>query len=234
MSYVSAPMCGPEDVRPEIPHPDGVLMGDVYQPAATVAVGFYDAWHMRHLQVNTLDSGYVSVSSNVPPGTKAGYKASLNAKHSLNLAGTRYLPQTVANNRFLGSVRGALSAKAGVLSLAVSGIGNAIKYGWGSSSLEELSDRTVKNQDYRSSTAADTIVGIGAGLVAAAVVTGAVAGLVAIGFAAAATAPVWLTVAATVVVAAGIGIVCTNLGVNDWVKGGVDNVIDSVQSWFGG
>jgi hypothetical protein len=61
-------------------------------------------------------------------------------------------------------------------------------------------------------------VGIGTGLAA---VAGTITGLVAVGFAAAATAPVWLTVAATVIVAAGIGIVCTNLGVNDWLKAGL-------------
>jgi hypothetical protein len=228
----TAPMCGPEDDAKILPHPDGVLAGKTYKAIAPALVGFDDAWQVRHVNLNMLDSGHISVSSNVPPGTRATYKANLNANHNLNLAGTRYLPQTVANNRFWGSVRGA--GKAGAWSLPISAIGNAIEYGWGSSSLEELSDRTVKNQDYWSSTVADTIVGIGAGLAAAALVAGTIVGLVALGFAAAATAPVWLTVGATVVVASLIGVACTNFGVDDYVKGQVDNVIDSVQSWLGG
>jgi hypothetical protein len=217
----------------EIPHPDGVRMGNVYQPAATVAVGLFDAWGARFLQLDMLGSGHISVWSDVPEGA-AAYKANLNANHGLNLAGTRYLPQTVANNRLAGSVGNAFGWQAGVLSLATSGIGNAIKYGWGSSSLEELSDRTVKNQDYWSSTVADTVVGLLASLAAATIVSGTIALAVGVGIAAAATTPVWATIALTAVVAAGIGIACTNLGVNDSVKGGVDNVIDSVQSWFGG
>ncbi|HEX2995563.1 MAG TPA: hypothetical protein VHP14_12105 [Anaerolineales bacterium] len=102
----------------------------------------------------------------------------------------------------------------------------------GATSVEDFGNRTVMNQNFWTGTAADTVVGVGTGLAAAAIVGGTIVGLTALGVAAAATAPVWLVVGATALVGAAIGYGLSKAKVNDGVQNVFNNLVDTAQSWF--
>ncbi len=195
------------------------------------ANGQYDGYQIRNLNLNPLESGYVSVSSNTPIGTKNAYKASIIIE-GYEFHGTRYLPNTTAKITARGLIKGSTSGGALFVSGATSFIANAVEYGWGSTSLEDFSNRTVENQDFWASFTADSIVGVGTGLLAAGAVAGTIVGLTALGFTAVATAPVLAVVGLTAVVGMGFGVAFNYLGVNNWLQGQINNVIDDVQSWF--
>jgi len=119
-----------------------------------------------------------------------------------------------------------------MLAGATSFLSNSFEYGWGSTSVDDFSNRTLENQDFWASTLADTVVGVATGLAAAAIVGGTILGLTALGLTAAATAPVWLVVGATALVAAAIGVGLSNLGVNEALEGVFNQGIDWTQSLF--
>jgi len=206
---------------------------NIYDSAVGIAVGAYAAWKARMLQFRTLESGHISVSATTPEGTRQAYRAILAAEQNFNFKGTRYLPQTVTSRTATGLIKGAINGDAWALAGATSFILNSIEYGWGSTSVDDLANRTIKNQDFWASTAADAVVGVATGFAAAAVVGGTIVGLTALGVTAVAAVPLAVTIGVTAVVAAGIGWGLSALGVNDALQGTFNQGIDWVQSLFG-
>lgn len=213
--------------------PVGKLGSEFYDPAAGIAVGSYMAWKASSLRFRELESGHISVSATTPEGTRQAYRAALAADQGINFQGTRYLPQTVASKTAGVLVKGAVNGDAWMLAGGTSFISNSIEYGWGSTSVDDFANRTVKNQDFWASTAADTVVGVATGLAAAAIVGGTILGLTALGVTAVATAPVAAVLIVTALVAAGIGWGLSALGVNNALQGVFNQGIDWAQSLFG-
>jgi hypothetical protein len=221
------PMCIHEPEEPKV-DPPGKLASEYFDPWAGMAVGGYAAWKASSLRFRELESGYISVSATTPEGTRMAYRAALAADQDFDFQGFRYLPETVASKTASGLIKGAVNGDAWMLAGGTSFISNSIEYGWGATSVDDFANRTVKNQDFWASTAADTVVGVATGLAAAAIVGGAIVGAVALGF----TAPVWLAIGATVLVAAGIGWGLSALGVNNALQGVFNQGIDWAQSLF--
>jgi hypothetical protein len=187
--------------------------------------GVIDASAVSKLKFTNLDSGYVGISADTPPGTRLDYKQFV-ADQGFDFLGTRYLPETVVSNISKGLIEDSLGVESIALGFEVSFVSNGIKYGKGSKNVDEFIDRTVMNQEFWSSTLADTVVSIISGILAAAIVS---VGLAIIGGTSVASVPLAVIVAATAVVGAIAGIVLDSLGVNNGIKSGIDTIIDSIM-----
>jgi hypothetical protein len=198
---------------------------DVYDPLVGAAMGVNAANNVNKLQFNIVGNGYVSVSSNTPPATRAMYKATV-IEQGYEFNGTRYLPSTVSQITAKGLITNSINGDAWFVAGATSLISNSISYGWGATSLEDFSNKTVEKQDFWASTSADTVIGVATGLLAALAVGGA---MVALGIA---TAPLWAVVGVTALVGVGIGMIFNAAGANEGLKGVFNTGIDAVQSWF--
>jgi hypothetical protein len=202
-----------------------------YSPIVGITASAYSGYGLSQFHLDQLKSGYISVSSNVLPKTRNVYKATV-IDSGFEFYGTRYLPQSVAKITAKGLISNSINGEAWFVAGGTSLISNSVEYGWGATNINEFFDRTVENQDFWASTAADTVVGVATGLLAAAVVAGVIVGLTSVGVVAAATAPLWLVVGATAVVGAAIGVGLSALGVNQWVQNIFNTGIDTVHSWF--
>jgi hypothetical protein len=158
------------------------------------------------LVVKELDGGYLSVSA--PAG----------AREELKLAGTRYLPSTVAEATGSSLLRSSVS-KASLITAALATIGtNLNDYGLG-----EHKDEGVGSQEFWVSTGVDLGLAVGTGFVAAVVVAGAVSiGIV--------SAPAALVVVGMLAVGISLGIDWA--GVPDALKEGANEFInEDAKEW---
>ena len=187
--------------------------------------GVIDTLAVSKLKFTNLDSGYVGVSADTPPGTRLDYKQFV-ADQGFDFLGTRYLPETVVSNISKGLIEDSLGVESIALGFEVSFVSNGIKYGKGSKNVDEFIDRTVMNQEFWSSTLADTVVSIISGILAAAIVS---VGLAIIGGTSVASVSLAVIVAATAVVGAIAGVVLDSLGVNNGIKSGIDTIINSIM-----
>jgi hypothetical protein len=202
---------------------------EIYDPTAGIAVGTYAAWHAYPLEFGRTPTGYVSVTANTEPGTRIDFRANLYETQGFDFAGTRYKPSTVMNNVGKGLLDGAWDGTAWGVAGLTSLVSNTVEYGWGSTSWDDFSDHTYKNQDYWASVIGDTVVGMATGMLAAGIVT---LGIAFIAASSTVVVPVAATVAVTAVVAAGIGIGLSELGVNNDAKNIANAGIDWVQGLF--
>jgi hypothetical protein len=207
----------------------GKVSGVIGGVVADLNKGFKYADPFKQLHLNDLGNRKVSVSVDAPAGDKLWYKSCL-AGEGFDLTGTTYKVSSVAFRTGAGLLKGSISnptvATAGIGSF----LGNMFEYGYGNTdSPQDLVDSTVGNQDFWASTVADTIISVGVGIAAAAVVAGGIAvGALLFGV----TAPLWAPVAATAVLAVGAGLVLEATGVNEKGKDVVNQAIDAVKSWW--
>ncbi len=136
------------------------------------------------------------------------------------------MPSTVSNITAQGLITSSINGDAWFVAGATSLISNSVTYGWGATSLEDFSNKTVEKQDFWASTSADTVIGVATGLLAALAVGGT---MVALGIA---TAPLWAVVGVTALVGVGIGMIFNVAGANEGLKGVFNTGIDAVQSGF--
>jgi hypothetical protein len=198
-------------------------------PIVNVTKSIVVASAVSKLKFTNLDSGYVGVSADTPPGTRLDYKQFV-ADQGFDFLGTRYLPETVVSNISKGLIEDSLGVESIALGFEVSFVSNGIKYGKGSKNVDEFIDRTVMNQEFWSSTLADTVVSIITGVLAAAIVSGILAAAAAfLGASAVAAVPLAAIIVITAIVGAGIGIGLDSIGVNNGVKNAIDAMITSIK-----
>ena len=159
------------------------------------------------LAFRELDGGYVSVSAPVA------------LREEFKLAGTRYLPTTVAEATGTSLVRSAVSGS----SLIVSGIGSSVlnlyEYGLG-----EHKEEGIGSQQFWVSTGVDFALSVGIGTGSALVIAG-VAAIAAAAFTAAIAAPVLVIGAA--LVGLGGSILLDIVDVPDSVKSAANEFVDA-------
>ncbi len=166
----------------------------------------------RAVAFNTLKSGHVSVSApSLPIGTRRGFLQKYGFK------GTRYNSSTITGITGRHLVSGAMSKgswiTAGVTSLA----GNVIDYGFGKNK-----DKGIASQEFAVSSAVDTVMAVGTGLVAAAFIAGLTAffGL---------TLPVWGAIGFTAGAGTFIGGALDFMGAGDYLKKKVNKAVDAAE-----
>nr|NIS83577.1 hypothetical protein [Anaerolineales bacterium] len=113
------------------------------------------------IRFNALQSGHIGirVSPRIPTGSKIPFR------QRYGFDGTRYNPSTVSRITGRGLIKGALSKGTWIIALATSVVGNVIDYGFG-----EKRDTGILSQEFAVSTAVDTVMAVGTGLAAAAIV----------------------------------------------------------------
>ncbi|MEW6569433.1 MAG: hypothetical protein AB1449_14960, partial [Chloroflexota bacterium] len=162
----------------------------------------------RAVMFRTLESGRISVSA---PSRALGTRRMYLQRYGFR--GTSYNPSTIRGITGKHLLSGALSRGAWITALVTSTIGNVIDYGFGRNR-----DKGIGSQEFFVSTAVDTVLAVGTGVAAAALVALVLP----------ATAPVWGAIAVTALVGLGIGYLMDRLGIaqraKDYLNAGVDAV----------
>jgi membrane protein YqaA with SNARE-associated domain len=170
----------------------------------------------RAVAFNTLESGHISVSA---PSKAVGTRRSFLNK--FGFSGTRYKPSTISGITGRHLIKGSLSKTTWITAAVTSLAGNVIDYGFGKNK-----DKGIASQEFAVSTAVDTVMAVGTGLVAASTVALIGAGIAAVTpFALSAAAGVALTA----VVGVGIGYALDRFGVNKKAKVIVNKGVDKTE-----
>jgi hypothetical protein len=140
------------------------------------------------------DQVIVRVSDLVPVGSKTAYRV------DLDIPGTRYKPSTITNLTASKLVNSSIS-NAGLAVPMLTSLGaNLFEFGVGKSS-----DIGIWSNEFLASTLVDIMISGGVGVASALIVGGAISLAVLGGLTAAATIPIWGTVAITAGIASAIG-----------------------------
>ena len=206
----------------------GNWVSDRLDNVVSTIAGGWAAWKLRHLKFTRLEDGHISVRAETQPGTRLDYRE-LVSEEGFSFKGTRYNPETVAGITSEGLLRSAASMGNLVMAGTVSLVQNLWEFGTNPAEGKTFWDRTVKNREFWVSTLVDTVVSVAVGVAAAAVVAGAIAGLVALGFTAAASAPLWLTVGVTTGLAVYLGSQIEAWGVPEILKAEINRGLDSIS-----
>ncbi len=176
------------------------------------------------MQFAYLDSGYIGVrlTDLVKPGSKIGYRT------TLGLAGTRYLPGSIAG--FQWRTLGTTAARGLGISMAGAILTNLLDFDVGSQR-----QFGVGSPEFYSSTLVDFGVAGLSGLAAAGAVAGGIAIATALGIGVVATAPIWVTLVAAAGLGAGLVTVANSVTIGgqpalELLKA---RVVDGFYAWGG-
>ena len=165
----------------------------------------------RSVMFNSLESGLTSVSA---PSLQMGTRREFLQGFGFN--GTTYKPSTLTNITGKQLVSGALSKGTWITAGVTSLIGNVIDYGFGKNKDKGF------GQEFAVSTAVDTFMAVGTGVLAA--------GAVALGTALfSVTLPVWGAIAFTALAGLAIGGMSDAFGVGNFLKTNVNKGVDAVE-----
>jgi hypothetical protein len=208
----------------------GDFISEQADDAVAIVQGIQGGAKVKDLIFTELESGYISVSANTPPGTRLEYKAQIAAQGEFIIEGTRYSSGNLAGLTAQGLLKGAVS-KTSIITAGLVSVGtNLYDFGKDATSLEDFSDKTLENQEFLVSTGVDFGLSVGTGLAAAAVVGGTIVAAVALGATAIATAPLALVIGATVAIAIGIGMILEHYDVPNTIKEKINRSIDATQN----
>jgi hypothetical protein len=208
----------------------GDFISEQADDAVAIVQGIQGGAKVKDLIFTQLESGYISVSANTPPGTRLEYKAQIAAQGEFIIEGTRYSPGNLAGLTAQGLLKGAVS-KISIITAGLVSVGtNLYDFGKDATSLEDFSDKTLENQEFLVSTGVDFGLSVGTGLAAAAVVGGTIVAAVALGATAIATAPLALVIGATVAISIGIGMILEHYDVPKIIKEKINSSIDAAQN----
>jgi hypothetical protein len=164
----------------------------------------------RNLMFKVLEDGKMSVSApSIPTGRRIPFR------QSYDFDGTRYNPGSITRITGRRLLRGALSRTTWGIAFATSLFGNAYDFALGKNKGKSF-------QEFAVSTGVDTVMTVGTGLAAAALVVG-VAGFFG------ATLTVGPVILLASFVGVGIGLILDSLGVGDWVKTHVNSAVDHIE-----
>ena len=163
------------------------------------------------IMYKTLESGQISISApTIPIGDKRTFL------DGFDLFGTKFNPSTITDVTGKYQISKALSKSTWITAALTSLVGNVIDYGVGKNKDKGL------GQEFAVSTAVDTVMSVGIGLLA----TGAVVGVATL---IGATLTVPAAIAATAVAGLAIGGILDAGGVNTFIKDKANNAVDAIE-----
>jgi hypothetical protein len=179
------------------------------------------------LEFDPLEDGLIAVSvgGSVPDGARLQYR------QDLGFAGTRYASTTLSRLTAGNLIRSMTSLERGSqrlgfgIAVGTTLVANTLDYTVG-----EHQDEGLASSGFIAANLVDTMLGLGTGIAAAALVGGAIAGLTAAGVAAAATIPLWAAMAGAALL--GMGIYAVVSEVVD-VQALTDQVASGLEAWPG-